>query len=183
MTFNTYYGGTALTLRGDNSDVFLTSNVNIGGGGSGGDTINVGPVSSGTAQTLTLSQLTSSGGAPITITGSNGYSLAIGTLTGVQNGATLNPTTANVYIGTVVGSGLNYYAGTTLTLSGATSSNTIGSINISDLGLNSPTTAEIAVNSGTWTITGAAQLRPSHGGQRRHAGGGQHHGFGTRRGT
>ena len=116
---------------------FLTSGIVLGGW----DTLNLSldNVSSGTGNTIGLSTFTADGLAVLNVTGSHGYNLSIGTLT--SSGDTLNPTTANVAIGTITGSLNN-----PLTLGGTATGNTIGQISMyGNGGLNV---------TGMWTLTG-----------------------------
>ena len=143
-----------LNLRSDTSATFTVANVvfNQTDDYTGSSTtINVGPLTSGTNQTLTLNSVTSpndqSGGAFI-ISGSAGYSLGINTLTMAQsNSATINAN-ANVQIGT-----LNWTpydsSGVPLTLQGAVGG-TVGQIKSAGGG----TVGGIEVAGGTWTLTG-----------------------------
>jgi autotransporter-associated beta strand protein len=144
-----------LNLRSDTSATFSPASVvfNQTDDYTGSTTtINVGPLTTATNQTLTLNSVTApsnqSPGAFI-ISGSAGYTLGINTLTMPQtNTATINANT-NVQIGT-----LNWtpYSsnGVPLTLQG-TAGGTVGLIHSN----GGSTMGGIEVAGGTWTLTGA----------------------------
>lgn len=108
-------------------------------------TINVGPITSATNGVITLKSVganpNTGGQDTYTITGANGYSLSIGTLSVLSRSTcTLNPTTANLAVGTVTGNQALSLNG------GAATSNTIRTIN-SGMGA-------ISIAAGGWTFNG-----------------------------
>ena len=127
--------GNTINLLSETAATMLTSNILTGG--SPISYLNVDHLSAATGNTITVNGVTSY--LQLNVTGGHGYNLGITTLT--STGATLIPSSANLYIGTVTGSN-------TLTLSGTATGNTIGAINTG--------AGTLAVPSGAWTITGAS---------------------------
>ena len=147
ITLTGYYSSANLNLLSDTSTAFITSNLQLPGYAT--TNINVDQLTSaGANNTLTFNTVTPANWAVLNITGSHGYILSMGTMT-VSGALQLNPTTANVAIGTLTGS-LGYNQTNPLTLGGGTAaSGTIGTINVS--GGNGPS---VSVTGGVWTLTG-----------------------------
>jgi fibronectin-binding autotransporter adhesin len=139
--------GTTLQLRSDTSGTFATAigvnNVLLSG------TIDVGPTSSGTNQTLTFGGNAITFNNTINFTGSAGYRAGLGNLAfGDTNARTmiLNPTTANVTIASMNLTGGGFGQG--IRLEGTSDDNRIGQITRS----NGVTLTKNSTS--TWTLTG-----------------------------
>ncbi len=120
-------------------------------------TINVDRESgTGTNKTIAFTNSIIANGAVLNVTGANGYSLGLGSLTAGSGGAagnlTIAPTTANVTIGNVTNAGTGGFAHT-LILDGTASGSTITGVmanSASGGGLLSVTKQ----NTSTWTLSG-----------------------------
>jgi fibronectin-binding autotransporter adhesin len=147
--------GALVQLRADADTTFTTSGLAASGGVS--TTFDVGAVSTGSNNTLTLNSTAASlvGGAPnatmtFNVTGTNSDRLRLsgGNVSFADSGNTwvLNPTSANLTItrNLVTGTGTNH----TLQLDGTSSDNVYGG-NITDAA-----TGVTKVNSGVWTLSG-----------------------------
>ena len=127
-------GGT-LKLRNDTNATFTNAGTLVGGN----TIINVDQATvAGLNKVLSLGT-TSIGSYVLGVTGGNGYNLALGAVTLTGN-ATLNPTTANVGITSITGA-------FNVTLSGTSTSNTVGAITTGARGVTRS-------GGGTWAFTG-----------------------------
>ena len=156
------FNGSTLQLRNDSTTAFNGTNV-IGGLNNATIAIDVNQLTvAGASNTLGISPGTTPIGNAVTfnITGGNGYSLALGTLqyiTGSANNLTLNPTLANV---SLVGFNNTYTTavatGSTLTLSGTTTGNTVTGViaNQAAGSLGTGTVAVIKLGTSTWNLAG-----------------------------
>jgi fibronectin-binding autotransporter adhesin len=108
----------------------------------------------GTQKTLALGNLTTGpNGGALRVTGESDYSLAIGsvTITGTSKGATFNPTTANLRIGSVGNTGTTL---NTLILNGTTTGNTITGTIANGTAPTAVTQGGSSGNTGTWSLNG-----------------------------
>ncbi len=122
-------------------------------------TINVDRESgTGTNKTIAFFNSNMANGAVLTVTGANGYSLGLGTLsvgTGIVAGnATISPTTANLTIGNINNAGTTGFAHT-LILDGTSSGNTITGI-IANSATGGGVLSLTKQNSSTWTLSGSS---------------------------
>ena len=112
----------------------------------------------GTNKTIAFFNSTMANGAVLTVTGANGYSLGLGTLsagTGAATGSvTISPTTANVTIGNINNAGTTGFAHT-LILDGTSSGSTITGI-IANSTTGGGVISVTKQNSSTWTLSGAS---------------------------
>lgn len=147
-------GGT-LQLRSDTDNDTFTGNFASSAGAS--ITLNVDRKTSGSNNTLKLGTMGTSNGQTVNITGGNGYNLGIGTLTvgnGYASTVTLNPTTANLTIGTMTAAYNPVGAGQTVSLGGTTTGNAITGAITDPVTLPLHAIALIKSNSGKWTLSG-----------------------------
>jgi len=121
-------------------------------------TINVDrKTSGGSNNTLNIGSMTLPNGGTLNVTGGNGYNLGINALT-VGNGyaatVTLNPTTANLTIGTMTAPYNSGGAGQTVSLGGTTTGNVIAGVISDPVTLPLHAMALTKSNSSTWTLNG-----------------------------
>jgi autotransporter-associated beta strand protein len=154
----TMVNATALQLRSDATATFNAPLVTVSTTGTSSATIDVNNNGSGSGNTLTLSGglWSSQNHGNVTtfnVTGGNGYTLRVPTLTvdrfgsgGTGGGLTLNPTTAS-FVADAVASSVSQTV--VLTLGGTSTGNSVGAI--SNSGANLSLTKSGA---STWTLTG-----------------------------
>ena len=111
---------------------------------------------SGTNKTIAFTSSTIASSSTLNVTGADGYSLGLGNLTvgsgGSAGNVTVNPTTANLTIGTATSSGTTNNH--TLVLDGTSSGNTITGA-MSDGG-SSSVLSVTKQNTSSWTLSGAS---------------------------
>lgn len=120
-------------------------------------TINVDRESgTGTNKTIAFFNASIANGSVLTVTGANGYSLGLGTLSAGTGGAagnlTIAPTTANVTIGNINNAGTTGFAHT-LILDGTSSGNTITGA-IANSATGGGVISVTKQNTSTWTFSG-----------------------------
>jgi autotransporter-associated beta strand protein len=111
---------------------------------------------SGTNKTIAFTSSTIASSSTLNVTGADGYSLGLGNLTvgsgGSAGNVTLNPTTANLTIGTATSSGTTNNH--TLVLDGTSSGNTITGAMAN--GGSSSVLSVTKQNTSSWTLSGAS---------------------------
>jgi fibronectin-binding autotransporter adhesin len=111
---------------------------------------------SGTNKTIAFTSSTIASSSTLNVTGADGYSLGLGNLVvgsgGSAGNATVNPTTANLTIGTTTSSGTTFNH--TLVLDGTSSGNTITGA-MADGG-GSSVLSVTKQNTSSWTLSGAS---------------------------
>jgi autotransporter-associated beta strand protein len=111
---------------------------------------------SGTNKTIAFTSSTIASSSTLNVTGADGYSLSLGTLVvgtgGSAGNVTVNPTTANLTIGTATSSGITNNH--TLVLDGTSSGNTITGA-MANGGISSVLSVT-KQNTSSWTLSGAS---------------------------
>ncbi|MHB1156898.1 MAG: beta strand repeat-containing protein [Phycisphaerales bacterium] len=153
---NCYIQGGTLQLRSDTDNDTFTGNFGSTSGAS--ITLNVDRKISGSNNTLKLGTMGTSNGQTVNVTGGNGYNLAINAMTvgnGYASTVTLNPTTANLTIGTMTAPYNAVGAGQTVSLGGTSSGNAITGAISDPVPLPLHPLAINKTNTSTWTLGGA----------------------------
>ena len=142
-----------LQLRADAGSTFNTAGITLSGGSA--YTIDVNNLTAGnTGNTLNLSgAVTFAGATTLGITGSNNYTLGLGSVT-LGGADAFNPTTASVTIGSIA------TAGNTLTLTGSDNGTITGAISGAGGITVSGTGSDWTLSSGNSTYSGNTTLGP-----------------------